>query len=915
MTWTTNQAVATGEFSIWVVSPANGWYVGKIHAAADTAGPASYADAVALDVPAGAATASTSTTAPRSGDPWSLYGGSPGTVDVAAPNSTIAVSDFADYRVFQRDVGGTSRSVTVSGTYSNMDWSRIEARVLRHGTDAVVVDWTTIDPTPGGGTFSGGLTVPQGGWYDIEVRALDSSGSVIASSRGTHKWGVGMIILVIGQSNMSGRGRPPFTAATSDLAVNYSNAGVWEHLADPYDDGSPAGAVDNDNDVISSSNAGGSMIPSIANTLLQTFDFPIAFVPAAKGGSNLHVNASNYGWAYRNPANHLDTSTLYGQSITKAQSVGGVELIIMHQGEADLSDGRTEAQYEADFATMIGNYRQDLYAGIPIFICQLGTVGAGTSAGATGIRSAQHDVDNGTNVFMGATAMDLPRIDTWHYDTAALTVIGSRLANAIKYSFGRSTYYRGPSINSASFSDGSRNQVIVALDHRGGTDITPASGITGFEVFDNGSGVALQSAARAASDAVRLTLSRSISSGHTVTLRYLYGTTPTVSGLVKDDSPLALPLENTTGSVTVTDAAAADFSLIILPDTQFYTQNPGGNLAAIFNAQTQWIVNNRIPRNIAFVSHMGDITQNGENGGNPVEWNNANAALSLLEDPATTGLPQGMPYGVLPGNHDFLPGGQDAAATFYNQYFGMSRFTGRDYYGGHYGSNNNNNYQLFSAGGMDFIVINLAYRSVADPAILAWADGLLETYPDRRAIVNSHWIIGTGDPASFGGQGQAIYDRLKDNANFFLMNSGHVHGEGKRSDTYQGRTVHTILTDYQSAANGGNGFLRILTFSPTNDTIHVESYSPTLGRAVNSSDGVTSWTGAYDLPYTMQGGATTTPTARLERASERADLTSASPLSFAVLFGTPVTSSSSSGVTIGGATDVTKSVVEAESRR
>jgi len=328
------------------------------------------------------------------------------------------------------------------------------------------------------------------------------------------------------------------------------------------------------------------MIPGIANSLLETFDFPIAFVPAAKGGSNLYVNAGNYGWAYRNPANHFDTSTLYGQSITKARSVGGVELIIMHQGEADLSAGRTEAQYEADFATMIGNYRQDLRAGIPIFICQLGTVGAGTSAGATGIRSAQHDVDNGTSIFMAATAMDLPRIDTWHYNTSALTVIGTRLANAIKYYFSRSTYYRGPSITSASFSDGSRKQVVVTLGHRGGTDITPGSGITGFEVLDNGSDVALQSAARDAPDAVRLTLSRSVSSGHTVTLRYLYGTTPAVSALVKDDSSLALPLENTTASVTVTDATAADSSLIILPDTQFDTQDSGGNLTAIFNAQT-----------------------------------------------------------------------------------------------------------------------------------------------------------------------------------------------------------------------------------------------------------------------------------------------------------------------------------------
>ena len=54
VTWTTNQAVASGEFSIWVVSPANGWYGGKIHDAADTVGPASYADSVDLNVPAGA---------------------------------------------------------------------------------------------------------------------------------------------------------------------------------------------------------------------------------------------------------------------------------------------------------------------------------------------------------------------------------------------------------------------------------------------------------------------------------------------------------------------------------------------------------------------------------------------------------------------------------------------------------------------------------------------------------------------------------------------------------------------------------------------------------------------------------------------------------------------------------------------
>jgi hypothetical protein len=470
-------------------------------------------------------------------------------------NPMIIVNDFANYRVFQRDIGGMSKSITISGTYSNMNWSRVEARVLWHGTNTAVVDWTTIDPTPGGGTFSGNLSVPQGGWYNVEIRALDTGGAVIGSSRGTNKWGVGMIILVIGQSNMVGNGQPPFTIANSDLAVNYSNAGRWEHLADPYDDESPPGAVDSDNDVISTYNVGGSMIPALANSLLQTFNFPIAFVPSAKGGSNLYVNENHYGWAYRNPSNHFDTSTLYGQSITKAQSVGGVELIIMHQGEADTNAHRSEAQYESDFTTMIGNYRQDLYATIPIFICQLGTIGiAGdprTDADVVAIRNAQHDLDNGVNIFMAATAMDQPRMDDVHYTIPGLNAIGGRMAQTIKYYSGATSYYRGPAINSAVFSDGNRSQVIVTLNHRGGTDITPAMGITGFEVFDNSSSITIQSAARYATDAVQLTLSRSISSGHTVTLRYLYGMTPNISGLVKDNSPLALPLENTTADLMV----------------------------------------------------------------------------------------------------------------------------------------------------------------------------------------------------------------------------------------------------------------------------------------------------------------------------------------------------------------------------
>ena len=51
--------------------------------------------------------------------------------------------------------------------------------------------------------------------------------------------------------------------------------------------------------------------------------------------------------------------------------------------------------------------------------------------------------------------------------------------------------------------------------------------------------------------------------------------------------------------------------------------------------------------------------------------------------------------------------------------------------------------------------------------VLAWADKLLKTHVNRRAIIVSHYITEPGDPAPFGLQGQAIYYALKGNGNLF----------------------------------------------------------------------------------------------------------------------------------------------------
>ena len=92
-----------------------------------------------------------------------------------------------------------------------------------------------------------------------------------------------------------------------------------------------------------------------------------------------------------------------------------------------------------------------------------------------------------------------------------------------------------------------------------------------------------------------------------------------------------------------------------------------------------------------------------------LQWVNAQSALSLLDQAI-------VPYGLAVGNHDqYVPSGDNDPTTLYNQYFGASHFSGRSYYGGHYGEKNNNHYDLFSASGLDFIVIYLEYATNSAP--------------------------------------------------------------------------------------------------------------------------------------------------------------------------------------------------------
>src|SRR5437868_9885234 len=67
-----------------------------------------------------------------------------------------------------------------------------------------------------------------------------------------------------------------------------------------------------------------------------------------------------------------------------------------------------------------------------------------------------------------------------------------------------------------------------------------------------------------------------------------------------------------------------DFSIVVLPDTQYYSES----YPAILNSQMQWIVNNAAALNIQMVLGVGDIVNN---GGSTTEWSTADAAYKKLD--------------------------------------------------------------------------------------------------------------------------------------------------------------------------------------------------------------------------------------------------------------------------------------------
>lgn len=289
---------------------------------------------------------------------------------------------------------------------------------------------------------------------------------------------------------------------------------------------------------------------------------------------------------------------------------------------------------------------------------------------------------------------------------------------------------------------------------------------------------------------------------------------------------LVLLLAATVASMAQT--SPGEFTVITLPDTQNYSEY----YPQILTSQTQWIADNAKSLNIQFVLGLGDVVNDGSS---TTQYANADTSYRILDT-------ANIPYMAAIGNHDYqnaIP--MTRNATVFNSYFGPARYAGKSYYQGNFPQGSNENfYGVFNVNGTNYLVMDLEF--IPRDSALAWASNIIAQNQDKQVMIVTHGYLTPsglrqghcdGNSAEFfnlagDNDADAMWSKLFSKySNIIMVLNGHDTGYAYRQDLGQnGNLVNQIVTDYQDWADGGGGYLRIMTFKPASNQIAVTSYSP-----------------------------------------------------------------------------------------
>ena len=275
------------------------------------------------------------------------------------------------------------------------------------------------------------------------------------------------------------------------------------------------------------------------------------------------------------------------------------------------------------------------------------------------------------------------------------------------------------------------------------------------------------------------------------------------------------------------DFADGDYSMVVLPDTQFLAES----YPQKFYDLTNWIADNQAAYNIEAVLHLGDVVNTPTSTS---QWQVAQNAMTTLDDV--------VPYIVMTGNHDE----SGKVITCFDNYFPYSKYSQMDYFGGSMTESLENAYYFIEAGGRRYMIFALGFAPEDD--VLEWVneqiDAEVAENPDTYVIIDTHaYMNWDGDflaeddihyPSSYysdANNGDDIWETVgSKHENVVLCMGGHIGFQDLawRTDTGDaGNEVVSMLCDSQGmdSAYNGLGMLMLLTFHEDSNEVDVNWYS------------------------------------------------------------------------------------------
>ncbi len=257
-------------------------------------------------------------------------------------NASLTLTSPISRQVFQRGKADQADILIEGAIGEKADVIEAKADLVLGARRGAPVVWLAVSSQGQEvqGKFSGRLTLPAGGWYQVTVRAR--AGTRVFAEQAVDKVGVGEVFVTAGQSNSANFGNPP-QAAQDDRVVYFDGKG-YVQARDPI----PGGC-----------GGGGSPWALLGDLIAASQQVPVCFRSASLNWTEVAAWLPPDTELYKNLA-----------ACVKVFGKDGVRSVLWHQGESDTLVKTSAETYCERVKTIVETLNKEIGYQLPWHVAQ-----------------------------------------------------------------------------------------------------------------------------------------------------------------------------------------------------------------------------------------------------------------------------------------------------------------------------------------------------------------------------------------------------------------------------------------------------------------------------------------------------------------------------------------------------------------